>query len=83
MMECLKSRTELGKWHCFFFFFFPDWCELWGCFSHKVNWKVLLGMWLFPPLGGECGICLPTALVAFNLSKCCKPGAVCQSKLSK
>lgn len=21
MMECLKSRTELGKWHCFFFFF--------------------------------------------------------------
>ena len=80
MMECLKSRTGLGKWRDFSF---SDWCELLGCFSCKVNWKVLLGMWLPPPLGGEYVICVPKGLVAFNLSKRCKLGAVCQSKLSK
>lgn len=83
MLECFKSRTGLGKRHNFCCCCCSDWCEMLGCFSCKVNRKVSLEMWLPPPLGGESVICLPKALVAFNLSKRCKLGAVCQSKLSK
>lgn len=59
MMECLKSRTILGRWH----FFFPRvfWCEMLGRFYCKVNRKFLVGMWLPPLLGGEYVICLPKA----------------------
>lgn len=80
MMECLKSRTVLGKWHNFFF----SWL-VWdvGLFLLQGD-SESLGRNVASPLpGGECMICLPKALVAFNLSKRCKLGAVCQSKLSK
>lgn len=55
MMACLNSRAALGKWHNFFSPF-SDWCEMVGCFSCKVNRKVLVGMWLPPALGGGCDL---------------------------
>lgn len=80
MMECLKSRTALGNSIIFFLFLIGVKCWVVPLQGELES----LGRNVASPAArGERVICLPKALVAFNLSKRCKLGAVCQNKLSK